>query len=354
EAEGVQLFRLREAGLRLLSECDVSFTWSDNAFVAVSALISSVLKFARLADDLRLKLQIYIEGPGLVNEKLYRKMVANLPAPPPGQSLADKQPEIAKQWAYDLNAPLSPEHFRHQANKKIWWRCLEGHTWKVSINSRTQQGTGCPACPRRVISAPDERSLAVLNPGLASEWHPERNGDLRPEEVWPKSSRKVFWQCSKGHEWQAVVASRAAGSGCPYCYGRYATNTNNLAVKYPELLEEWDRERNKNLNPSDFTPHLGKKVWWRCRKGHGWQATIYNRSKNKSGCPVCAQNANRKYSIGDIQAIAIKRGGKCLSENYSNCKIKLQFCCKEGHIWEARADSVLYTNKWCPVCGRKR
>ena len=355
ESEGIQLFRLREAGLPLLSERDISFKNSEDEFLVISRLVSSLLKCAELSDQQRVKLRDYIKGPGLINEKLYRKIMATLPAPPPGQSLADKQPDIAKQWDYDLNTPLLPEHFRHQANKNIWWRCEKGHTWKVSINNRTQHGTGCPDCPRvHTVTVTDEWNLAVINPGLASEWHPEKNVDIRPEDVRPKSNRKIWWQCSKGHEWQAVVASRASGRGCPYCYGRFASKTNNLASKYPELLEEWDQEKNKGLNPSDFTPHVGKKVWWRCRKGHSWQTTISNRSKNKSGCPACARKASRKYSIEDIQAIAKKRGGKCLSKEFTSCRKKLKFCCKEGHIWETRADSILYTKKWCPVCGRKR
>ena len=354
EAEGVQLFRLREDGLPQLSKRDVLFKWSEDWFLVISRLVSSLLKHAEISDDLRKKLCNYIEGPGLVNEKEYRKIVANLPAPPPGESLADKQPDIAKQWAYDLNAPLSPEHFRHKSDKKVWWRCDQGHTWQVSINKRTQQGTGCPNCPRPFVPAPVEQNLAVVNPTLASEWHPEKNGDLHPEDLWPKSNRKVWWQCSKGHEFQVAVNSRSDGSGCPYCYGRYATKTNNVARKYPELLAQWDPEKNGLLNPSRVTPYSGKKVWWCCSRGHSWQATIYNRAKNKSGCPACARNANRKYSIEDFQVIAAERGGKCLSEKFTSVRSKLKFCCEEGHVWETRADSVLYTSKWCPTCGRKR
>lgn len=354
EAEGIQLFRLREDGLPLLSERDISYKSSENKFHVISRLVSSLLKHAQFTEVQYAKLRDYIKGKKRINEKLYRKLLANLPAPPPGQSLADKYPDIAKEWAYDLNAPLSPEHFWPAANKIVWWRCPNGHTWRASMNSRVSQGTGCPACPRPDYIVTDERNLAVLNPGLASEWHPEKNGDLRPEDVRPKSNRKVWWQCSKGHEWQAQVNNRAKGHGCPYCYGRYATKTNNLASRYPELLEEWDREKNKDLNPSEITPHVNKKVWWRCRKGHSWQATISNRARNKSGCPECARENARKYTIEDMQAIANERGGKCLSKKYANSKVKLKWCCKEGHIWEARADTILYTNKWCPVCAKRR
>lgn len=353
ESEGLLLFRLRENGLQPLSDRDVAFKFSDKEFLVVSRLISSLLKHANLGDSQRLKLQNYIEGRGLINEKFYRELVSHLPAPPLNQSLAAKKPEIAAEWAYDLNAPLSPEHFRSKSNKNVSWRCPKGHIWKTSINNRVGQNTGCPVCPgksTRIVT--DENNFAKVFPELAREWHPIKNGNLRPKDIRPKSNQKIWWQCSKGHEWPARVNSRAKGSGCPYCYGRFATKENNLASKYPDLLEEWDREMNKGLNPSDFTPHVGKKVWWLCGNGHSWQTTIYNRTKNKSGCPKCAQHASRRYSIEDIRAIAKKRGGECLNNEYTSCRAKLKLRCKEGHIWETRADSVLYTDKWCPACSK--
>jgi hypothetical protein len=292
---GIKLFRLREAGLPLLSEYDIAYKHSEPEFLIVSRLVSSLLKHAQLTKEQYSKLSDYLEGQGLINERLYRTLVANLPAPPPGQSLADKNPDIAKQWAYDLNAPLSPEHFRPQAIKKVWWRCENGHVWKTTPNIRVFQGTGCPTCPRPGYRAvTDGRSLAMLNPDLAKEWHPEKNGNLRPEDVRPKSNKKIWWRCSKGHEWHVPVSSRADGNGCPYCSGRYATKANNLASKYPELVNEWDQEKNKSLNPAEITPYSNKKVWWQCKKGHAWQATLYNRAKNKSGCPICARENARK------------------------------------------------------------
>jgi hypothetical protein len=353
ESEGLLLFRLREEGLQPLSERDVSFKFSDDEFLVVSRLASSLLKHARLADNQRIKLRNYIEGPGLINEKLYRKLVANLPAPPLDQSLAVKQPDIAKQWAYDLNAPLLPEHFRCAANKKVWWRCPKGHTWKASINHRAR-GSGCPACAGQVVT--DEVNLAMLYPKLAREWHPKKNGNLRPEDILPKSNLNIWWLCSNGHEWQAQPNNRAKGSGCPYCYGRYSTKKNNLASQHPELLKEWDHKKNKGLNPSDFTPRTTKKVWWRCSKGHSWQASIYNRTKLKSGCPDCykARPKPRKYTIADMERIAAAKGGKCLSSEYQGLEVKLRWQCEEGHEWEAMPNNVLYNNSWCPVCARRR
>lgn len=353
EDKGVLLFRLREEGLPLLSERDINFKWSDNSFPIIKLLINQILKFAIISEEDLLKLEKYVSNNTLINEKLYREIVSFLPAPPAEQSLAAKRPDLAKEWAFDLNAPLLPEHFKPGSSKIVWWRCLQGHTWKTSLNHRSNQNTGCPTCPKPYTSrASSEWNLASINPELASEWNFEKNENIGPDGLTPKSNIKVWWRCSKGHEWKTSLSSRSKGTGCPYCYGRFASNENNLEALYPEILSEWDYDLNKDLNPSDFTPHVNKKVWWRCSKikDHKWQATIYNRTKNKSGCPHCAKIASRKYSIDFFHKFAEDRGGKCLSEKYVNCRQKIKMICINGHEWEARADNFLYEQAWCTVC----
>ena len=53
-----------------------------------------------------------------------------------------------------------------------------------------------------------------------------------------------------------------------------------------QLMAEWNWERNKNFDPSQLTIGSGKKVWWKCGKGHEWQAPVDRRSNGK-GCPYC-------------------------------------------------------------------
>ena len=35
---------------------------------------------------------------------------------------------------------------------------------------------------------------------LVAEWHPTKNGDLKPEDVVASSKRKVWWKCFKGED----------------------------------------------------------------------------------------------------------------------------------------------------------
>lgn len=62
---------------------------------------------------------------------------------------------------------------------------------------------------------------------------------------------------------------------------------NNLASTCPHLLREWDYEANGSLSPDTVTAGVHIKVWWKCEKGHQWQAMAYSRMKG-SGCPYCA------------------------------------------------------------------
>lgn len=62
-----------------------------------------------------------------------------------------------------------------------------------------------------------EYNLQVINPSLAKEWHPKKNGSLTPKDVAPNSNKKVWWICERKHEWAAIVQNRNRGHGCPYC-----------------------------------------------------------------------------------------------------------------------------------------
>ena len=106
----------------------------------------------------------------------------------------------------------------------------------------------------------------------------------------------MWWKCDKGHSWSAVIASRTAGSGCPYCAGRKVwKGFNDLASNNAQLLEEWDYKNNFDVMPDEVTPMSNKKVWWKCKLcGYSWRTAICNRS-NGTGCPACAKRKNRGF-----------------------------------------------------------
>ncbi|MHA2219287.1 MAG: zinc-ribbon domain-containing protein, partial [Candidatus Hodarchaeales archaeon] len=122
-----------------------------------------------------------------------------------------------------------------------------GFTW-----TRCTKKQDCPSCGKRVVAKKD--FLATIYPELAKEWHSTKNKDLIPYGVTPGSHRKVWWECSKcGYEWEAIVANRTSGRGCPACAGRVATENNCLATIHPKLSKEWHPIKNGGLTPKDVT-----------------------------------------------------------------------------------------------------
>ncbi len=200
-------------------------------------------------------------------------------------------PEIAEEWHPTKNGLLKPDNVTKGSNKKAWWLCKKGHEWLVTINNRVKQKTGCPYCSGR--KATSTNNLKVLFPNIAKEWHPTKNGDLKPEEFAPRSNKKAWWLCPKGHEYFSVITSRAVGTGCTYCANLKTSPTNNLKINFPEIAKEWHPTKNGDLKPEDVVKHTGRKVWWLCKKGHEWKAAIHSRSSAGRGCPKCTNQSSK-------------------------------------------------------------
>ena len=201
-------------------------------------------------------------------------------------------------------------------------------------------------------------SLLQTNPKLAKEWHSSKNGELTPHDVAPNSHSRVWWTCEKGHEWQARVANRNRGDGCPYCSGRYACKDNCLQTLNPALAKQWHPTKNKELTSLDVTPGSDKKVWWLCQKGHEWKANVYDRSKG-GGCPYCSGrsvcNDNCLRTLNPKLAKQWHPNKNYLTPRdvtqHSNKKI--WWICNEGHEWQTTVNNRSNGNG-CPYCYRSK
>ena len=176
---------------------------------------------------------------------------------------------------------------------KLKWQCLKDNCGDIFEMNWADifSGAGCAVCHGKQVGL--SNCLATKNPKLAKEWHPTLNSDLTPWDVTSFSKKDVWWICDQGHEWHDSVAHRndkTVNRNCPYCSNHRASEENNLLISFPDLCEEWDY--NKNLkSPSDYTYGSSDKVYWKCKEcGYEWQALIYSRTCNNTGCPNCSKS----------------------------------------------------------------
>lgn len=199
---------------------------------------------------------------------------------------------LLEEWDYSKNEK-NPNEYARCSGKSVFWICLRGHSWTARIADRVR-GNGCPYCAgkRPIVGVND---LATINPKLAKEWNYRKNSKS-PVDFLPNSGKKVWWICSKGHEWEAVIDSRARGNNCPYCAGQIViSGENDLKTLYPRIAKEWDYELNYPLLPTQIMAGSGKKVWWKCKHGHSWQVSPNNRTSQYSNCPICSAEQGTSF-----------------------------------------------------------
>ncbi|GEM_PF-2031133 len=112
----------------------------------------------------------------------------------------------------------------YDGNKiKLEWQCLKESCGEFFESTWNQifDGENCPYCSSKKVGL--SNCLATKSPCLASQWHPTRNGELTPYDVFPNDNKKYWWLCQDcGHEWYVSPNSRFSHKneerGCPNCY----------------------------------------------------------------------------------------------------------------------------------------
>lgn len=227
--------------------------------------------------------------------------------------LKTTNPELVKEWDYNKNNDLLPENFKKSSNKKVWWKCSRcGYEWQNLISYRSK-GSQCPICTKNIKTKNrlkteliNKDSFAKSHPELVKEWNYKKNINLTPEDFVSHSNKKVWWKCSKGHEWQQRIDARVRGTRCPYCTNqKILKGYNDLESQNPQLAKEWNYEKNGSLKPSKVGIGYGKLVWWKGKCGHVWQSTVYSRNRG-TGCPFCTRNSPKEIEQYDLEGNLIK------------------------------------------------
>jgi len=101
---------------------------------------------------------------------------------------------------------------------------------------------------------------------------------------------------------------------------------------------------------SDCCNGINAKILLRCKDGHEWGAIFANIKRNQ-WCKKCV-SIKQRHTIEDCHILATKNGGICLSMAYNNNHAKLDWMCKEKHIWQASFNKISI-GRWCPYCAGK-
>ena len=257
------------------------------------------------------------------------------------QPLSVTHPELAMQavgW--------DPAEITFGSHLKKLWRCEEGHEWEAVVKNRTIRRSRCPECFGRKLR-PGVNDLATLEPKLAKEAH-----GWDPKTISRSSSLNLDWECSFGHIWNANVANRSGGAGCPVCTRKVtAVGVNDLKTEHPEIVEECD-----GWDPSQFLSGSNRRMKWVCELNHKWEATIYERATRGTGCPICS-NQKTLTGFNDLKSTHPKIAAQAMGWDPQTVNggshARKEWKCELDHTWRAQIVNRTRAGQGCPYCSNR-
>ena len=188
-------------------------------------------------------------------------------------------PSLAKLWHPTKNGKLKPTQVTINSTKRVWWMYPYDDLktgkhfdfeWQSSIVTQNISKHYCPYLSNQAIWN-GFNDLQTINPRLASQWHPTKNGNLKPEQVTFGSRRKVWWLLPYDDkktgihydfEWQASISKRARGANCPFLityrgenYIKQYLQKNNISFntqkKFSDLFGIGDGQLSYDFSISD-------------------------------------------------------------------------------------------------------
>ena len=283
---GVNLLRIREKGAPPLNSTNIF--WVKNCSESEEELTSAILyvfDYIRQNHNIECDIEIDIDANRIaIYSLLEMQKKAN--------SVATLFPDVATEWHPTKNGHISPEYVSAHTHKEFWWICPNGHEYSMVVKHKTEDGCKCPICSNhRLLRGYND--LLTKRPDIAAEWHPTLNGELTPSDVMEFSNKRVWWICSNGHAYKYLISHKTRKiCKCPICTNRQlCVGINDLCTVNPSIAQEWNIDRNEGLQPTEFTPISGKRVWWKCSVcDHEWSIKISDRFVLGHGCPKCAGN----------------------------------------------------------------
>lgn len=228
----------------------------------------------------------------MVNGNASCPICSNKRIQPGYNTLADKNPNIAKLWS--SNNRLLPIDVFPASSFAACWRCPTcGGEYDAPVRDMVSGIVECPYCAgRRPLSG--FNTLADKYPAFAAMWSAEN--DRRADSVLPNSVYEASWDCPEcGGKYNASVQDMVGGiTKCPYCTGKTVLpGFNSFAAKHPNLLKEWDYIHNYviDIDPDSISDKNMSTVWWNCEHAHKFTMRVNRRilfeKRQKIACPIC-------------------------------------------------------------------
>ena len=317
--------------------------------------------------------------------------------------IAPKTLEDMQVLAKERGGRCLSDHYVN-SQTKLLWECIEEHQWESPPN-RIQQGQWCPECSaglgERICRAFFEQLFGKRFPTRWPRWLVNRRGNRMELDGYCEALKLAFEHQGEQHfstktQYLKTVEALRKRQEDDTCKVKVCEEHDIILLAVPEIpyrlaigevkafikaaclswgvdlprdfdtkavdlraaycasrarrcLQEMQAIASKRGGTclSEAYVNAKTKLLWECKQGHRWEMAP-SRIRQGGWCARCA-GTYRYTTIADMDMLAQERGGHCLSDRYANSHTRLLWECAKGHRWEATPNSV-QQGSWCPAC----
>ena len=294
--------------------------------------------------------------------------------------------EKSKYWSAK-NGDVKPRHvFKGSSHQnKYWFDCDCGHEFNSALDHITgKRTTWCPYCanpPKQLCDKVDcqtcfDKSFASHE---KSKYWSEKNGDVKPRQVFKSANTKYWFDCDCGHQFESALGNiTSLNRWCPYCCANQKLCEKEECKKcFEKSFASHEKSKywsDKNvITPRQVTKRPNGKYWFNCICGHDFKKNIGHITEKNSWCPYCCNTTQKLCDNKECKkcyenSFASHEKSKYWSDknvdengNIINPRQvikgsgkKYYFVCEYNHYFDISLDHVSgKRNTWCPICVNK-
>jgi very-short-patch-repair endonuclease len=213
--------------------------------------------------------------------------------------------EKSKYWS-DKNGDIKQREVFKSANTKYWFTCDCGHNFESKLNNITGNERWCPYCASQKLCEKEEckrcheKSFASHE---KSKYWSDKNGDVKPREVFKSANTKYWFTCHCGHDFESSLndISRLIPSWCPYCSNpskklcdnKDCQSCHEKSFASHEKSKYWS-DKNGNVKPRQVFKSSNIKYWFTGECGHDFENILHNITGLNQWCPICVNKTEKK------------------------------------------------------------
>lgn len=211
--------------------------------------------------------------------------------------------KFLRSFGYEL---LSGTYLNNSQPLSIF--CDRGHTYTATFHN-FRAGHRCTFCNGSNLAA-DFGIVKEAMQNLGYRWiSGEYSNNRSPMVV----------ACANNHEFETFWA-KLQRHGCPHC-------KKGVKIPYAEVSARTQLLGFRLLTPESDYLNRRQKLEWYCKSGHHFTMTLRNLLRGGQ-CPICA---DRYWTLGEVKAIAERRGYRVLDSDWVGVNHKLDLVCPQHH-----------------------